>query len=268
MSRRIALFAAVLLFLGLAGTASAKKKDRPNRESERDKKHTLVKVCTEREVKVGQGQGKKARTKTKRSCKRVPQFDGHSAAKGSLRTEPLERPSGDVWVRSENLHEEVKINIYGPDGGYDENALAQLDEIFRCRRSNEVRAVDPRLYEHLSRVYDHFGQQPIELVSGFRFKERNSSRHFHASAMDVRIKGVSIREMYAFAETLDLGGMGVGLYPNSGFVHIDFRAPGDGSYRWTDYSYPDGEGKATGKHAEHRKDKTKRRTTRAHRPTS
>ena len=255
MSRRIALFAAVLLLTGLAGTASAKKKDR---EKERDKKHTLVKVCTEREVKVGK------RTKTKRSCKRVPQFDGHNAAKDSLRTEPLERPSGEIWLRSENLSEELHLNIYRPDGGYDEAVLAQLDEIFRCRRSNEVRAVDPRLYEHLSRVFDHFGKQRIELVSGFRFKERNSSRHWHASAMDIRIKGVSIRELYEFAETLDLGGMGVGIYPNSGFVHIDFRAPGEPSYRWTDRSYPDGEGKATAK----REKKSKRRTTRAKRPTS
>jgi uncharacterized protein YcbK (DUF882 family) len=260
MSRRIALFAAVLLMLGLAGTASAKKKDR---EKEQDKKHTKVKVCTEREVKVGSG--KKARTRTKRTCKRVPQFDGHNASKTALRTEPLERPSGEIWVRSENLQEEVQVNIYRADGSFDEAALAQLDEIFRCRRSNEVRAVDPRLYEHMSRVFDHFGKQRIELVSGFRFKERNSSRHWHASAMDIRIKGVTIRELYEFAETLDLGGMGVGIYPNSGFVHIDYRAPGEPSYRWTDWSYPDGEGKATSK----RKGKEpKRRTTRAKRPTS
>jgi hypothetical protein len=30
--------------------------------------------------------------------------------------------------------------------------------------------------------------------------------------------------------------MGIGQYPNSQFVHIDFRAPGEPSYRWTDYS--------------------------------
>ena len=30
--------------------------------------------------------------------------------------------------------------------------------------------------------------------------------------------------------------MGIGLYPRDGFVHIDFRAPGQPSYRWTDRS--------------------------------
>ena len=66
--------------------------------------------------------------------------------------------------------------------------------------------------------------------------ERNSSRHFHASAMDIRIRDVTIKEMYAYAESLDPGGMGIGIYPNSGFIHVDLRAPGDPSYRWTDLS--------------------------------
>ena len=30
--------------------------------------------------------------------------------------------------------------------------------------------------------------------------------------------------------------MGIGLYPTSEFIHVDFRAPGEPSYRWTDYS--------------------------------
>jgi hypothetical protein len=44
--------------------------------------------------------------------------------------------------------------------------------------------------------------------------------------------------MYAYAESLDMGGMGVGLYPTSQFIHFDYRAPGEPSYRWTDYSGP------------------------------
>jgi uncharacterized protein YcbK (DUF882 family) len=215
-------------------------------------------VCTEKRVKQGK------RTRTKRSCHFEPQFVGHNAAKDSLRTEPLAPPSGQITLRSQNLQQEVTVNIYAPDGSFDEGALAQLDDVFRCRRSQEVRAVDPRLYEQLSRIYDHFGQQPIELVSGFRYKERSSSRHWHASAMDIRIKGVSIRELYDFAESLDMGGMGIGIYPNSGFVHVDYRAPGDPSYRWVDRSYPDGEGKATAK----RDTRSKPRTVRARRPTS
>jgi uncharacterized protein YcbK (DUF882 family) len=242
MFRRIAIVIAVVFAFGGAGVAEAGKK------SSKSKK---VKVCSTKKV------GKK----TKKSCRYEKEFDGHNAAKSTLRTEPLERPSGEIWVVSNNLSEEVKVNIYAADGSYDEAALAQLDEIFRCKRSHEVRAVDPRLYEQMSRIYDHFGGKRIELVSGFRFKERESSRHWHASAMDIRIEDVSIRELRDYAETLDPGGMGIGIYPNSEFVHVDFRAPGEPSYRWTDRSYPDGGGKKKSK-------KSKARTSPARKPTS
>jgi uncharacterized protein YcbK (DUF882 family) len=189
----------------------------------------------------------------KRKCQRVAVFQGHNAQKSTLRAEPLDQPSGDIWLRAENLGEEQKLNIYKADGSFDDEALAKLDTLFRCVRTGEVRAVRAQLYEQLSRIYDHFGGKRIDLVSGFRFAERNSSRHYHASAMDIRIKDVSIREMYAYAESLDTGAggaMGIGIYPASGFIHVDFRAPGEPSYRWTDWSGHGGGGKkhkATGR---------------------
>ncbi len=171
-----------------------------------------------------------------KKCQRVAVFQGHNAASATLRTAPLEKPSGDIWLKAENLGEETKVNIYKPDGTFDDASLAKLDEMFRCVKTGEVRAVRPELYEQLSRISDHFDHKRIDLVSGFRFAERDSSRHFHASAMDIHIVGVSIRDMYNFAETLDAGNMGIGIYPSSGFIHVDFRAPGEPSYRWTDYS--------------------------------
>jgi len=53
---------------------------------------------------------------------------------------------------------------------------------------------------------------------------------------DMGIAGVSPKKIEAFAETLDRGGMGIGIYPRSQFVHIDVRSPP--SYRWTDWSPP------------------------------
>lgn len=199
----------------------------------------------------------------KRKCKRVAVFQGHGAAQSSLRTQELTRPSGNVWLYAENLAEEAKVNIYKADGTFDDAALAKLDELFRCRQTGEVRAVRAELYEQLSRISDHFGgDKRVELISGFRFAERSSSRHFHASAMDIRIKGVSIREMYKYAESLDGGDMGIGLYPTSNFIHVDFRAPGERSYRWTDWS---GHSKGGGKKA---KKKSTNRTQPARKPVS
>jgi uncharacterized protein YcbK (DUF882 family) len=258
--RRIAFITSLagVLALAFAGPASivagGSVAEARTSKGSRSKHKGKVKVCTTEKAKSGKKGGK-----SRKSCKYVQEFQGHGVGKSSLRDEPLERPSGDVWIVSNNVRDEVRVNIYAEDGSFDDAALARLDELFRCRRSNEARAVDPRLFETLSRVYDHFGKRRIELVSGFRYLERDSSRHHHASAMDIRIDGVTIKEMYAFAESLDRGGMGIGLYPSSGFVHIDFRAPGEPSYRWTDRSGPDRPSKKKARPG---------RTVRAKKPTS
>jgi uncharacterized protein YcbK (DUF882 family) len=199
----------------------------------------------------------------KKRKKKHADFSGHNAQKSTLRTEPLPRPSGDVWIKANNLNEEVKVNIYKADGSFDDAALAKLDDLFRCARTGNVRAVRSELYEQLSRIYDHFDGKRVELVSGFRYAERNSSRHWHASAMDIKIPGVTIREMYRYAESLDTGGMGIGLYPTSQFIHVDFRAPGEPSYRWTDTSGPN-----SGKKHKKKKKKSTQRTQPARKPTS
>jgi uncharacterized protein YcbK (DUF882 family) len=233
--RRSAQLLIAGLAIALAGAASAdpakpaKAPSAAARRSINDK--GTMKQCTERG-------GKKA-------CRRVAVFQGHNAARSTLREEPLDRPSGDVWLYAENLGEEFKGNIYNADGSFDDAALAKLDDLWRDTRSGDVRAVRAELYEHLSRICDHYAGRRVDLVSGFRFHERDSSRHFHASAMDIRIKEVSIRELYDYAQTLDVGvenegALGIGIYPNSQFIHLDFRAPGEPSYRWTDWSGHDG----------------------------
>ncbi len=205
--------------------------------SKRSAKNETSKKVTKRKRKKKARQGRRVcRGKGKRRrCRYVEYFQGRGVPKSALRTEPLPTPSGDIHFWSVNFHEEVRVNIYS-DGEIDDAVLAELDHGFRCKRTKEERAVDPRLYEILSIIYDHFGQKRIELVSGFRFQKNEGSRHFHASAMDLRIPGVSAKKLFKFAETLDTGGMGIGLYPRGKFVHIDFRAPGAKSYRWTDRS--------------------------------
>lgn len=187
--------------------------------------------------------------------KRRGAFTGHGVDSIALRKEPVPLPSGEVWVYAVNFREEVRVNIFKRDAAgsivmkdedgpgpaeptaqFDEQALAALDNIFRCKRTGETRAVDPRLYQTLSTIFDKFGSKRVELVSGFRFQREEGSRHYHASAMDIRVPGVSSRALRDFASSLDTGGMGVGIYPRTGFVHVDWRAPGEPSYRWTDRS--------------------------------
>ena len=258
MRRMALLIAAALVFASaspVVADSSSATKSSVKRQAKKGKSSVRKSSSNKGTVKQCSSSG------GKRKCKRVAVFQGHGA--GKLRTEELPKPSGNVWLYAENLAEEAKVNIYKADGTFDDAALAKLDELFRCRQTGEVRAVRPELYEQLSRISDHFGgDKRVELISGFRFAERSSSRHFHASAMDIRIKGVTIREMYKYAESLDGGDMGIGLYPTSNFIHVDYRAPGERSYRWTDLS-----GSGSGKKSKKTKKPTNR-TQPARKPVS
>src|SRR5262249_37915315 len=136
----------------------------------------------------------------------------------------------------EGIKDEVDVNIYNADGSYNLDALEQLSHVLRCRRTDAEKPMDPQLLMLLSHVYDHFGQVPLEIVSGYRNQRKLSSNHTKGTATDFKITGVSAKKIREFAETLDGGGIGIGLYPRSGFVHIDVRPPP--SYRWIDNSPP------------------------------
>ncbi len=144
------------------------------------------------------------------------------------------RPSGNVRIYSINYKDETEVNIYNPDGSFNVNALAEINHVFKCKRSGLEKDIDTRLVTILSHVYDHFGGKRIELLSGYRFQRRTTSNHFHGTAADIRVAGVDPRKLRTFLESLDAGGMGVGWYPKVGFVHVDVRQPP--SYRWIDYS--------------------------------
>lgn len=162
---------------------------------------------------------------------------GRNARASELRAVPLPRPSGHLHIITQH-HDELRVDLYRPDGSYDQQALAALDWLFRDRRHDRVASIDPRLYEMLSIIQDHFEGRPIMLGSAFRI-ERITSRHRQASACDFHIQGVSYRELFQYATSLDLGGMGMGRYPRGGYIHLDFRAPGAPSYRWIDHSPPE-----------------------------
>ena len=133
-----------------------------------------------------------------------------------LRVDPLPRPSGNIKVISANSpNDKASVNIYNPDGSYNLDALAELNHVLRCRRTDDEKDIDPQLLTLLSHVYDHF-HRPLEIVSGYRNQRKQTSNHYKGRASDIRITGVSPKKIEAFAETLDRGGMGIGIYPRGG----------------------------------------------------
>jgi uncharacterized protein YcbK (DUF882 family) len=187
------------------------------------------------ESEHGQVELKPEKKKGHKKRARAGVFSGRLASADELRDEPLEKPSGHIELVAVNFNEPLEVDLYNEDGSFNEEAVDQLNHLWRCKRTDTEKSIDPRLYEMLSRIYDHFGKR-IELVSGFRNQQRTSSFHFHGSASDIRIPGVSDKVLHKFVQTLDTGGMGIGIYPRAGFIHVDIRP--EPSFRWTDYSPP------------------------------
>ena len=87
----------------------------------------------------------------------------------------------------------------------------------------------------------HFAFRRVVVVAGYRApriaKEKGNpkSPHRKGLACDFRIDGVDNGELRDFVRSA-FKRVGVGFYPNSGFVHLDVRQAG--SYFWVDYSGP------------------------------
>src|SRR5262249_41827514 len=94
---------------------------------------------------------------TPRKSHRKPRFSGSAVSESELRKEPVPRPSGDIYIYSPNWREEVRVNIYNPDGSFNQDSLRELSRLFRCRRTDTEKALEPHLFEILSSIQDHFG---------------------------------------------------------------------------------------------------------------
>ena len=99
--------------------------------------------------------------------------------------------------------------------------------------SEHVMRVHSDLLTRLQKVALRFPGKTIEIVSGHRPDARDTSRHHHGRALDIRVEGVSREALRDFLRSID--DTGVGYYPNSYFVHMDVR---EKRGYWVDRSGP------------------------------
>ena len=111
----------------------------------------------------------------------------------------------------------------------------------RCRDGSDTVMVDETLTVVLQCIREHFGK-PVTITSGYRTAAHNaavggakSSQHLLGRAADIRVQGVSVEEVAAYAESLMPDWGGIGRYPvkagrTTGWVHVDTRA---NKSRWT-----------------------------------
>ena len=132
-----------------------------------------------------------------------------------------------------NLHTEEELDVVFRSGnGYDQTALAALDQILRDWRQDEILPIDPKLYDMMAAIAARTGQPPrYGIISGYRSPKTNEmlrrngggaakrSLHLVGRAIDLRLEGTALTTLRQAA--IELGQGGVGYYSRSGFVHID-----------------------------------------------
>lgn len=118
------------------------------------------------------------------------------------------------------------------DGGFSDADLQRAAIAFSQQSPGKVHSLAPRLLDLVYRSMQHFDASVVHVVSGYR-RDRAGSRHTQGRAVDMTIEGVAGDRLAAYVR--ELGFVGVGFYPKSGFVHLDVR---DASYFWIDDSAP------------------------------
>jgi len=154
----------------------------------------------------------------------------------------------DPWTDEEaafvhRMMEAVDGHVGGPIPPWDEvtpgvsrfddpDELALAREALAYRKDGSSAPIHPRLLELVYRAVLHFEAPYVHVISGYR-PTRRTSRHAQGRAIDLVLPGVSDRRLARFLS--EQGFVGVGIYPKSGFVHLDVRAQ---SYFWIDRSAP------------------------------
>ncbi|MGB0679011.1 MAG: YcbK family protein, partial [Polyangiales bacterium] len=137
-------------------------------------------------------------------------------------------------IRFVGQQSEVTLSPKDDAGHFDDDSVTVAAQAWRSRRTGSTHSVHPRLLMLLYRAVRRFRAPYLYLVSGYRVaRSRSTSRHRFGRAADVVLPGVSLTRLAAFFRRQ--GFVGVGLYPQSAFVHIDVRHQ---SAFWIDRSAP------------------------------
>ncbi|MBX3206127.1 MAG: DUF882 domain-containing protein [Labilithrix sp.] len=139
-----------------------------------------------------------------------------------------------LTLQALNMPEHVTLSARSEHGGFSAEDLDRAAHVLRDPRSGNEHPIDPLLLDLVYRVAVHFAAHEVRIISGYRTpRHGRHSNHAKGRAIDLVVPGASDEDVARFAR--DQGFVGVGVYPTSGFVHLDVR---DRSYFWVDSSGP------------------------------
>jgi uncharacterized protein YcbK (DUF882 family) len=161
---------------------------------------------------------------------------GIGAAAALVVANPVEAAVRRLPERSLHLYNthtgESLKSVYWAEGRYQTKTIAQISRFLRDHRNGSIHPIDPRLLDLMVSVQHKVGGKgAIHIISGYRSPATNAvlasysdgvathSLHMEGKAVDIRLPGHSLRYVGRAAKALKGGG--VGIYPDSDFVHID-----------------------------------------------
>lgn len=137
-------------------------------------------------------------------------------------------------LRGLNTAEYVELNPLNEQGSFIDVDMDRLSRFAREPQSGITHPIHPRLADLLLSIQSHFDAVELRMLSGYRSpKAGKPSNHGRGRAMDMVVAGHTDEEVARFVR--EQGFVGVGVYPTSGFIHVDVR---DKSYFWIDASGP------------------------------
>lgn len=160
----------------------------------------------------------------------------HAAAKKSR-----PRPQPVVEMEHVTTHERLPLRPDLPGGGFSSKQVKRVAELLRCHHTGKRHMISGRLVELLYTTARHFRSDKLLVVAGYRApqiarqKGNPRSPHKRGVACDFQLPGVENQEIGDYLRGT-FGKIGVGYYPNSGFVHLDVGRKKEAS--WVDYSHP------------------------------
>lgn len=133
---------------------------------------------------------------------------------------------GESEVDSDVNGESVKTYSKAKDGSKSLSANFKVKE-FACSDGSDPIFISSELVTVLQKIRSHF-RKPVTINSAYRTPAKNKSvggatysQHMYGMAADIVVKGVTPKQVAAYAETLLPNKGGIGIYPT--FTHIDVR---------------------------------------------
>jgi uncharacterized protein YcbK (DUF882 family) len=177
----------------------------------------------------------------------LPEHDGEAPqlmSQVKYQTDASDIPAPvHVTLFTVNLPQETLEIDLPVDGMVTAEQDKELKHFFRCRHNGREKSIAPGELALLADVGQKWPGQVIEVVSGYRTPPDGvpHSKHFKGHAIDLRVRGVKLTEVRDVMWR-EHHGIGLGYYPEQGFLHMDDRdgiqeAAWTSAYEGAEYQY-------------------------------